>query len=313
LGPNLQLPVADDGSISQDLAAGDLMLCTWFNTTETVDELESPDDETADDSESESGSGRETATLILILRSCPEGYNPDSAKADPEEDCTTFVDDVNISATSSEIKKRRQTGETDPGVATYDRLPSGTYRLHQGNPDGVSRGFIWSCESSERELEPLFTPTARIDETGSIKITLEAPETITCLWYNLPDSDEDDDVSGDQEDQSNGSDISESDTGSSGGNVLITVLDCPAVPNPASCKPALTEGEIELVPENGGASIVVPSLMDGSARLELEPGVYQLKSDPQPCFVQSESINDEGLLTVGGPDPIAVTVFVCAR
>lgn len=172
------VPVIRDNSTRIRLKNGQEQKCSWFNVTEQPSQL---------------AGGEPTATLVLTLRTCPAGYSPDDADADPEQDCTELTDNINISATDADgVRARRQTGETDPGVSTYDGLVSGTYRLHQGYPKGVHASFILKCTSDTRDLSSIFTPLTSIDESGSVKITLEAPETLSCAWYNIPDESEDD-------------------------------------------------------------------------------------------------------------------------
>jgi hypothetical protein len=167
------VPVIRDNSVRLRAVAGQAQTCEWFNITKQPSQVNT--------------GGNPTATLTLTLHSCPPGYNPDAVDADPVKDCTELTDNVNISATDADgLRARRQTGETQPGVSVYDGLATGTYRLHQGYPKGVGSSFILSCTSDKRELTPLFTPLTRIDKSGSVKITLEAPENMACDWYNIP-------------------------------------------------------------------------------------------------------------------------------
>ncbi len=86
------------------------------------------------------------------------------------------------------------------------------------------------CESDKREFNYPYIPFARIDETGSIKIDIQAPETLTCSWFNIPTSDDEKPT----DDSNSGQTVPESD----GVPVTITVLTCAGIPNVSACDPA---------------------------------------------------------------------------
>ena len=206
---------------------------------------------------------------------------------------------------TKDVKKRRQTGENDPGVAVYDGLASGTYRVHQGYPKGVDHGFILDCASDTRDITQLFTPIARIDSTGSIKITIEAPETITCNWFNIPDKT-------DTTTNTVAADSSSNDA-ATGVPVTITVLECANVPNPLSCSPAGSGFGVALTDTSGTVDALTATTGDdGIATVTVPAGTYSVKGDQKACLVTSASMEEDGSLTVDGTTPIDVRIFICS-
>ncbi len=142
-GENEALPVVSGNSVTTEVPAGINMRCSWFNTTEPViDGTVEGTGGGGNGSGTGSNANTDTATLIIVLKTCPEDYNPDTVNADPEKECTKLTDNVNISATSKDNKKkRRQTGETrtrhiDLRRPEVRHLPVAS-GLSKGCPQGV--------------------------------------------------------------------------------------------------------------------------------------------------------------------------------
>ncbi|HQY31917.1 MAG TPA: hypothetical protein PK691_11540, partial [Thermomicrobiales bacterium] len=305
-GDNTTMDVEGGNTVTTDIAAGIDLRCTWFNTTADV----SGTDSNGSDGDS-TGSNANGATLILVLRTCPEGYNPDTAKADPMKECTEFKHGVNISATDSKNKKQRhKTGEDETGTATYTGLKSGIYRLHQGYPANVDHGFILDCQSDTRKLTPLFIPLARIDVTGSIKITLKAPETMTCNWFNIPNSTDDGDQS------SNATDTNPQVTGNteSAGNatVSVTVRTCSGVPNPLACDPVPAGFSVSLTNVDGQSDpIVLVANNKGVAAGVVPAGTFSIDADTGFCLVSSAASTDDGSIQIPVEGEVKIDYYIC--
>ena len=275
------------------ISDGQSQSCQWFNVTRQP---------------SQNAGDAPTATLTLTLRTCPAGYNPDATSADPARDCTTLTDNVNISATGADgLRERRQTGETDPGVAVYDGLVAGSYRLHQGYPPGVDHGFILACTSDARELTPIFTPFARIDKTGSIKITLEAPENMRCDWYNIPPKPD----SAATPTASPQVTTSGAPGTGAGVRVSVTVLTCEGIASPGACESIGSGFGVSFSPNDGeGGPLEAETDAKGVSTTKLVPGTYAIDSDKSACFADSDAINASGDLVVES-DPVTLTLFIC--
>jgi hypothetical protein len=169
----------------------------------------------------------------------------------------------------------------------------------------VNTGFVLSCESDLREFAYPFIPFARIDETGSIKIDIVAPETLTCQWFNIPHSDDD-------EPELSVDDGSSEEAGPLDTGMSVTVFDCPQVPNPASCDVMTDAVSISIVARDGsGNDQVSRTDLRGSASFELESGTYRIETDPAFCFVQSSSSDENDDLVVSVGEVTEVHIFIC--
>lgn len=306
IGDNVTMPVVSGKSVTTDVLAGINMRCSWFNTTDPV--IDGTIDGTGNGSSgSGSSSDTDTATLIIVLKTCPKNYNPDTVDADPLKECTELTDNVNISATSKDNKKkRRQTGEVEPGTSIYEGLKSGIYRLHQGYPKGVHKAFVLECESDTREFNYPYIPFARIDETGSIKIDIQAPETLTCSWFNIPSSTV-------NESPGEGATVAvQGNPEPETGTITVTVRACNGIPNASACDPTGEGFGISLVRADGNDGPIDFETNDaGIATIEVPSGSYSIDADVPLCFMDSPAVNAEGGIEVSAGRPTAVELFVC--
>jgi hypothetical protein len=237
------------------------------------------------------------ATLTIVKYTCPEAYDPLALEADPDEDCDELTDDVTfglIGAQNATIEAK--TGDDGEGTVTFKDLKAGSYLLHETYPENVEQAFIWSCESTVRVFDYPFSPFARIDETGTIKVSVVPGETLECSWFNVPSPEED-------EDQPSEGEV----------EITVNVFTCGAgAVNPSACDPAVEGVGVSLTATSGdGDPIDLETDDNGVATGSLPADEYDIDADEAICFADSPAFTGDGTLDLTEEEATEVSIYLC--
>jgi hypothetical protein len=235
------------------------------------------------------------ATLTIIKYTCPEEYDPLVQGADPADDCDDLTDGIEFSVGGSNNQSiSRQTGDDGDGTVTFDGLKPGSYLLTETFPENTENAFIWNCESNYRVFDYPFAPFARIDHTGTIKISLVAGEELECTWFNVPTQPDDEPVDGEVE-------------------VTFNVFQCPSgTLNPSACDPVGEGIGVSLSPVDGDEDPFDFETDDqGVANGAVDAAEYDLDADEPICIADSPAITDEGTLDLSDGEAAEVDVYLC--
>ena len=252
------------GGFSQELADYEYLDCYWYNLPQPLKTVDP----------------NAPATLTIIKYTCPDDYEPLDTAADPNKDCDELTDDITFAVIGSKnAAVEGKTGDDGDGTVTFTGLKAGSYLLRETYPEKVNHAFIWSCQSDVRTFDYPFTPFARIDKTGTIKISLVAGETLKCDWFNVPtkpvkNSGAVNPTSGDVE-------------------VTIKVFECaPGAVNPSACSSAAAGVGVSLTPSNGqGDPIDLETDDSGVAAGSVHADEYDIDADETICFADSAAFH----------------------
>lgn len=238
------------------------------------------------------------ATLTIIKYTCPDDYDPLATDANPVKDCADLTDDVPFSVIGSKnASVDGVTGDDGDGTVTFSGLKPGTYLLRETYPQDVEQAFIWSCDSDGRTFNYPFAPFARIDHTGTIKISLIAGETLTCGWFNVPTPPEED--------------------GTPEGDVAVTinVFECASgAVNPSACDPAGEGVGVSLTATSGEEDpIDLETDQDGVASGAIAADEYDVDADETICFADSAAFTQAGTLDLTNEEAVDVSLYLCAQ
>jgi hypothetical protein len=275
-----------DNGISTTLQSGELLDCYWYNLAKarpvaTIDP-------------------NAPATLTIVKHTCEAEYDPLAQDAKPAKDCDELTDDVPfavIGAKNASVSGK--TGDDGDGTVTFKNLKAGSYLLRETYPDHVQKAFVWTCESDVRVFDYPFAPFARIDETGTVKISLVPGETLSCDWFNVPSPPEE-----------------EATPAASGGvELTVSVFDCPMhAVNPASCNPAADGIGVTLTATSGNADpIDLETDASGVASGAVPADDYNIEADEPICFADSAAFTTAGTLDLTSGDPVDVSVYFCGH
>ncbi len=129
-------------------------------------------------------------------------------------------------------------------------------------------------------------------------VNIEEGDELSCVWLNLPTS------PADEVEEEPGTD--------DGVFVSVAVLECPGIPNPASCDPSGEGFQVTLTDlSDQDLEFDLETAEDGIASGEVSPGEYEISADLTPCFVDSTAITENGTLLVQPESPVEMTLFVC--
>ncbi|MDQ2682338.1 MAG: hypothetical protein M3Y37_02310 [Chloroflexota bacterium] len=236
------------------------------------------------------------ATLIIVKYTCPEAYDPLATDADPTADCDELTDGIEFSVIGASNQSiSGETGDDGEGTVAFDDLRAGSYLLRETWPADTENAFIWNCESDYRVFDYPFSPFARIDHTGTIKISLIAGETLECLWMNVPNPPEEDE-NGDGEVE-----------------LTIAVYECPSGSFVASaCDPASEGVGVSLLASSGeGEPIDFETDEDGVATGSVDADEYDVDADETICFADSDAFTPQGTLDLTSGEAVEVSIYLC--
>ena len=275
-----------DSSFSWSLGGYEYLDCYWYNLARprpvaTIDP-------------------NAPATLTIVKYTCEEDYEPLATDADPEDDCEELTDGVTFSVIGSQdASVSAETGEDGEGTVTFSGLRPGSYLLRETYPEDVSKGFIWTCESDFRVFDYPFTPFARIDESGTIKISLTPGETLVCTWFNVPSPPEEEPIDG---------------AGEGEVAVTINVFECGSgVLNPSACDPVSEGVGVSLTSTTGdGDPIDLETDDTGVASGSVAADEYDIDADEPICIADSSAFTEDSTLDLTEEDAVEVDVYLCA-
>jgi hypothetical protein len=118
----------------------------------------------------------ESTDLIIYKWTCPEGYDPYGAGADPLVDCEAGPDGVTFNAEGPNgYTSQTDTGDSIQYAVMFGGLEAGLYTITETPPDGYT-GMVWDC-----------TEGTTYGGGAENTMTLEAMGgQVTCNWLNIP-------------------------------------------------------------------------------------------------------------------------------
>jgi hypothetical protein len=122
--------------------------------------------------------------ITVYKYTCPEGYDPYAWDADPATDCTEGPNGITFTAEGPDgYSNQTDTGDSIDYAVYFGGLEPGDYTITEQIPDGIALAFVWDCYGQTMgELRP--TPLSVGD---TLPIEVQAGESITCYWYNVPE------------------------------------------------------------------------------------------------------------------------------
>lgn len=155
---------------SGDLHGGNQIHCDWYHI---------PDSETV------SGEG----TLTIFKWTCPPGYDPSAAGADPVNDCGPGPNGVpfTLSDTSGAAPDVvLETGSTTEDSVSFASVAPGTWTITEAAPQRASAYFTWQgCADPLDEASPAFSPVRSIADGASVEHRADGAPRL-CHWFNIP-------------------------------------------------------------------------------------------------------------------------------
>lgn len=140
----------------------------------------------ADSQSGQSASGQEPASLTIVAFRCEAGYDPFALDADPGQDCSEPTDSVPFALTGNGTDTTRSAGDDGSGIARFEALAPGVYRLAGQPPTWGGVAFVHDCVSSVRSFDDAaFFPLAMVGPTGTLGLTLMPGEALKCGWYQV--------------------------------------------------------------------------------------------------------------------------------
>lgn len=126
------------------------------------------------------------ASLTLVTATCAPGYDLFAPRADPAADCSEPTDGIEFGLEGNGTDATRTTGDDGAATATFTELVPGAYQLVGQAPTGLGVAFILDCTSTVRSFDEPFVPLAIVGPDGTLGVTLQAGEALTCAWYGVP-------------------------------------------------------------------------------------------------------------------------------
>lgn len=127
------------------------------------------------------------ASLTLVTYTCASGYDLFAPAADPAGDCPDPTDGVRFGLEGNGTETTRSSGDDGAGIATFTDLDPGAYQLVGQPPMGLSVAFVLDCTSNVRSFaDAPFFPLAIVGPYGTLAVTLQPGEELTCAWYGIP-------------------------------------------------------------------------------------------------------------------------------
>lgn len=155
---------------SKDLHGGNQIRCDWHHIP---------------DSTASTGEG----TLTIFKWTCPEGYDPVAAEADPINDCGTGPNGVpftlsDTSGAAADVVV--ETGAVQEDAASFPAVAPGAWTITEAAPARTSGYFVWQgCVDPPEASSPAFTPARPISDGASIEHHADGAARL-CHWFNVP-------------------------------------------------------------------------------------------------------------------------------
>ncbi len=186
--------------------------------------------------------------LTLHKWTCPPGYDPDAATADPLIDCTIATDGIEFEVSNDDLAMSftGTTGGAGNGTVTFADLPPGEWVVSETVPAGTMRVFSLPCTGF---VQPYLQPL-RYDDP-QMSVFLEVGDHVTCHWFNVPEPD--------------------------GGTVVLTKYICATEVFVSEVECQIEEGGVtfDLLDQNG--TVIATATTDAVGRITwtgLAPGDY---------------------------------------
>ncbi len=231
-----------------------------------------------------------SASLTLVTATCAPGYDLFAPDADPARECPGPTDGIAFRLAGVDIDATRSSGDDGVGIATFQGLAAGSYLLTERLPEGTAFAFVLGCTSDVRTFASPFFPMAMVGIDGMLRISLQADETLTCDWFDVPAPDAPD--------------------------LTVQVYDCgSAAPSVETCEPATESHRFVLAPVDGeGNPIAFETDGEGVAGLSGFVGTYTLSEvGRQPCAVESDGADGNANLVLGADREVTARVFHCGQ
>jgi hypothetical protein len=151
------------------LGDGQLVWCDWYNVPESTSPNGAPSD------------------FTVALRTCPAGYDPEAAGANPNLDCQSGPNGVEFTLASEDDdaeERQSTTGDTVDGAAAFGTVLPGAYVVTQVVPDDIETSFVLGCGGGGG-VGPI--PVFIDDE---VEVDIPPGVIQTCRWFNIPDTDQ---------------------------------------------------------------------------------------------------------------------------
>ena len=180
IAPFAEVGVSGFSTSGLNLVHGQRLHCSWFNILQGPG-LENPTgNEPPLATQPPAGA---PADLTMQVHSCPLGYDPASAAADPTTDCPLGPDGVTFTLTDQDpatIDLQATTGQSGLGAATFAGIAAGDYTVSEAIPAGVATIFVLGCGGGGGvDPVPVF-----ID--GTLQMGIPQGVLLTCHWFHIP-------------------------------------------------------------------------------------------------------------------------------
>ena len=162
-----------------NLANGQRIHCSWFNILEGPGLVQTDDLPPLTTAEP----AGEPATLIVVLHTCPAGYDPTGQAADPATDCTIGPDGVSYTLSDGDpatTDRVAMTGQSATGEASFENVPAGEITVSATTPPGIGSSFVLGCGGGGIDPVPVFLTG------GATSFNLPAGVIMTCRWFDIP-------------------------------------------------------------------------------------------------------------------------------
>ncbi len=117
---------------------------------------------------------------------CPYGYDYSAYLANPQLDCTQWVDGIDFALTPIEPSGEalvQTTGSDGPGWTTFTELTQGSYSLTETNSPYQPDGFLHCYRVGEESGD--YLPIS-VGDPYPFDVFTDVPFYLVCDWYNLP-------------------------------------------------------------------------------------------------------------------------------
>ncbi len=124
----------------------------------------------------------QTADVIVYKFTCPDGYQRQAQNANPQTDCTQPTDGVTFTLTIASVLGTLQsnTGDSIPGAVSFAAITPGTITLTEIMTPATGDTF---------HVCTVVPYTLGLIEAGNTFTgPVNAGQTLTCSWYNVPAS-----------------------------------------------------------------------------------------------------------------------------
>lgn len=226
-------------------------------------------------------------SITIAKWTCPAGYDPRAPGADPDVDCIEPADGIEFTLDPPTGDDQIQTtGDTLPGVVSFDGLIPGSYIITERLPDDIGTAFVWDCVGSSTDAvhpSPLSTG-------NMLTVEVASGDAIHCNWYNVPPPED-------------GTLTVYKFTCRTA--TFVSEVDCERYEHGASFElfPAFVDTSLGVGTTDAGGSYTWTGLDEGSYRLE--------ELDREPCYVFSTNTDVEGNFWVPAGGTTIVRVYNC--